>query len=60
MNATAGSAWGSRFAASTSRRPFSAKAGSIELSDGQLERLSNLTPASGERHDETNMAAIDR
>jgi hypothetical protein len=32
----------------------------IELSDDQLKRLTNLTPAAGERHDETNMAAIDR
>ena len=32
----------------------------IQLSGDQLERLSNLTPASGERHDEANMAAIDR
>ena len=32
----------------------------IELSDDQLERLNNLTPAVGERHDEANMAAIDR
>jgi aryl-alcohol dehydrogenase-like predicted oxidoreductase len=32
----------------------------IELSGDQLERLSNLTPASGERHDEASMAAIDR
>jgi len=32
----------------------------IELSDDQIERLSNLTPAAGERHDEANMAAIDR
>ena len=32
----------------------------IELSDGQLDRLSNLTPAAGERHDEANMASIDR
>ena len=31
----------------------------IELSDDQLERLSNLTPAAGERHDEANMASID-
>ena len=35
-------------------------ADSIQLSGDQLERLSNLTPASGERHDEANMAAIDR
>jgi aryl-alcohol dehydrogenase-like predicted oxidoreductase len=32
----------------------------IELSADQLERISNLTPASGERHDEASMAAIDR
>jgi aryl-alcohol dehydrogenase-like predicted oxidoreductase len=35
-------------------------ADSIQLSGDQLERLSNLTPASGERHDEANMTAIDR
>ena len=35
-------------------------ADSIELSGAQLERLNNLTPAAGERHDEANMAAIDR
>jgi aryl-alcohol dehydrogenase-like predicted oxidoreductase len=32
----------------------------IELSAAQIERLNNLTPASGERHDEGNMAVIDR
>ena len=32
----------------------------IELSAAQLERLNNLTPAAGERHDEANMASIDR
>ena len=32
----------------------------IELSAGQIERLNNLTPAVGERHDEGNMAVIDR
>ncbi len=32
----------------------------IELSDDQLERLGNLTPASGERHNEASMASIDR
>jgi aryl-alcohol dehydrogenase-like predicted oxidoreductase len=32
----------------------------IELTDDQLARLSNLAPAAGERHDEANMAAIDR
>jgi aryl-alcohol dehydrogenase-like predicted oxidoreductase len=35
-------------------------ADNIQLTDGQLERLSNLTPAAGARHDEANMAAIDR
>jgi hypothetical protein len=30
----------------------------IELSAGQIERLNNLAP--GERHDEGNMAVIDR
>ncbi|SFD86988.1 Predicted oxidoreductase [Chitinophaga sp. CF118] len=33
---------------------------SIELSSEQLKRLNNLTPASGERHSEAGMAAIDR
>jgi hypothetical protein len=32
----------------------------VELSAEQIERLNNLTPAAGERHDETNMAVIDR
>ncbi|MFF2129405.1 aldo/keto reductase [Streptomyces olivochromogenes] len=32
----------------------------IELSSAQLDRLNNLTPAAGERHDEANMATIDR
>jgi aryl-alcohol dehydrogenase-like predicted oxidoreductase len=32
----------------------------IELSPDQLERLNNLIPAAGERHDEANMAGIDR
>jgi aryl-alcohol dehydrogenase-like predicted oxidoreductase len=32
----------------------------IELSAEQVTRLNNLTPASGDRHDEGNMAAIDR
>jgi aryl-alcohol dehydrogenase-like predicted oxidoreductase len=35
-------------------------ADSIELSAEQIERLNNLTPAAGERHDEVHMAAIDR
>jgi aryl-alcohol dehydrogenase-like predicted oxidoreductase len=32
----------------------------IKLSAEQIERLNNLTPAAGERHDEGNMAVIDR
>jgi aryl-alcohol dehydrogenase-like predicted oxidoreductase len=35
-------------------------ADAIELSAQQIERLNNLTPAAGERHDEGNMAVIDR
>jgi hypothetical protein len=30
------------------------------LSTDHVERLNNFTPASGERYDEGNMAAIDR
>jgi aryl-alcohol dehydrogenase-like predicted oxidoreductase len=32
----------------------------VELNDDQLKRLNNLTPAAGERHDEANMASVDR
>ncbi|MFF0729491.1 aldo/keto reductase [Streptomyces sp. NPDC004134] len=32
----------------------------IRLTAGQISRLNNLTPASGERHSEPDMAAIDR
>jgi aryl-alcohol dehydrogenase-like predicted oxidoreductase len=32
----------------------------IKLSAEQIERLNNLTPAAGERHNEGNMAVIDR
>jgi hypothetical protein len=32
----------------------------IELSAEQIARLNNLMPAAGERHDEGNMAVIDR
>jgi aryl-alcohol dehydrogenase-like predicted oxidoreductase len=35
-------------------------ADAIELSAEQLERLDNLTPASGERHEEASMATVDR
>ena len=32
----------------------------IRLTDGQLNRLNTLTPAAGARHDDANMATIDR
>jgi hypothetical protein len=32
----------------------------VKLSAEQIERLNYLTPAAGERHDEGNMAVIDR
>jgi aryl-alcohol dehydrogenase-like predicted oxidoreductase len=32
----------------------------LELNGRQIERLNNLPPAAGERHDEGNMAVIDR
>src|SRR2546426_8656343 len=32
----------------------------IELSAEQIERLNDLTPATGERHEEANMSTIDR
>jgi aryl-alcohol dehydrogenase-like predicted oxidoreductase len=35
-------------------------ADAIELNAEQLERLNNLTPAAGERHEESSMATIDR
>ncbi len=35
-------------------------ADAVDLTDDQLDRLNNLTPAAGERHDEANMASIDR
>ncbi|MEY9967670.1 aryl-alcohol dehydrogenase-like predicted oxidoreductase [Streptacidiphilus sp. MAP12-16] len=35
-------------------------ADAVELSTTQVERLNNLSPAAGERHDEGNMAVIDR
>jgi aryl-alcohol dehydrogenase-like predicted oxidoreductase len=37
-----------------------AAADAIDLSAEQLRRLDDLTPAAGERHNEANMAAIDR
>jgi aryl-alcohol dehydrogenase-like predicted oxidoreductase len=32
----------------------------VELSATQIDRLNRLTPAAGDRHDEANMAVIDR
>jgi aryl-alcohol dehydrogenase-like predicted oxidoreductase len=37
-----------------------AAADGLELTADQVVRLNGLVPASGERHDESNMAAIDR
>jgi aryl-alcohol dehydrogenase-like predicted oxidoreductase len=36
-----------------------AAADRISLTDGQITRLDNLTPATGDRYDEANMAALD-
>jgi len=35
-------------------------ADAVQLSHDQLGRLSNLAPAAGQRHDEANMASVDR
>src|SRR2546426_4650653 len=35
-------------------------AGSIQLSAEEIQRVNNLTPAAGERHNEASMAIIDR
>jgi aryl-alcohol dehydrogenase-like predicted oxidoreductase len=35
-------------------------ADAIELTDDQIQRLNSLEPAAGARHDEANMASIDR
>jgi hypothetical protein len=35
-------------------------ADAIELGAEQIERLDNLAPATGERHEEGNTAVIDR
>jgi aryl-alcohol dehydrogenase-like predicted oxidoreductase len=32
----------------------------LELSDEQIERLNHLTPVAGERHEEAQMAVVDR
>jgi hypothetical protein len=45
------------------RHPCAASApaaDAIELSAEQIERLGNLAPATGERHEEGNTAVIDR
>jgi aryl-alcohol dehydrogenase-like predicted oxidoreductase len=44
----------------TSRVEENTAADVIELSSEQIERLNDLTPATGERHDETNMSTVDR
>jgi aryl-alcohol dehydrogenase-like predicted oxidoreductase len=42
------------------RLKVNSAADGIRLTPGQITRLNNLTPASGERHAEPDMAAIDR
>ncbi|MDI5963437.1 aldo/keto reductase [Streptomyces sp. SL13] len=37
-----------------------AAADAVELTPGQIERLDNLTPASGDTHDEAGMRALER
>ncbi|MDT4962745.1 MAG: hypothetical protein QOF87_2392, partial [Pseudonocardiales bacterium] len=32
----------------------------VVLNEGQLDRLNNIAPAAGERHDDANMARIDQ
>jgi aryl-alcohol dehydrogenase-like predicted oxidoreductase len=44
----------------TSRVDENTAADGIELSAEQIRRLDDLAPATGERHDEANMAAVDR
>jgi hypothetical protein len=43
----------------SSRVEENTAADGVTLSAGQIQRLKNLTPAAGERHDEANMSAID-
>ena len=43
-----------------SRVEENSAADGIELRGDQFQRLNDLTPATGERHDEANMSAIDR
>jgi aryl-alcohol dehydrogenase-like predicted oxidoreductase len=43
-----------------SRVEENSAADSVDLSVEQIERLNDLTPACGERHNEANMATIDR
>jgi aryl-alcohol dehydrogenase-like predicted oxidoreductase len=44
----------------TSRVEENIAADGIELTAQQIQRLSDLTPATGKRHDEANMSVIDR
>jgi hypothetical protein len=38
----------------------SGRASQLELSAEQIERLNDLTPAAGDRHEEALMAIVDR
>ena len=44
----------------SARRPVAVADQTAARIPKQIERLNNLTPAAGERHDEGNMAVIDR
>jgi len=44
----------------SARRPVAVADQTAGRIPKQIERLNNLTPAAGERHDEGNMAVIDR
>jgi diketogulonate reductase-like aldo/keto reductase len=43
-----------------SRVEENAAADGIELSPEQIQRLDDLAPGAGERHDEASMATVDR
>jgi hypothetical protein len=48
------------YGAGDARVEENTSADGIELSADQIQRLNQLTPATGERHDEANMSRVDR
>jgi hypothetical protein len=50
----------SRHPSASPRVEENTAADSLELSAEQTRRLNDLTPASGERHDEANMSTVNR